>query len=193
MLSLKKAFYLFSWIRYLKIIMPKGQGKISRREALNFFPTRLQRENTMIIINVATRYILPTRLQREIVMIIINVTTRYIKLGRPDTWRYKDQMEEVESRPVKFAANFNFEMLEARKLLSCCAHWTPPLLRRKCKRLRSVQLRENDWWAAKDPLHLSHGKIAVCSVRISQQLRRELSYRIDQEYFWTDRKVSLGT
>ena len=24
---------------------------------------------------------------------------------------------------------------------------------------------------------------AVCSVRISQQLRRELSYRIDQEYF----------
>ena len=36
----------------------------------------------MIIINVATRYILPTRLQREIAMIIINVTTRYIKLGR---------------------------------------------------------------------------------------------------------------
>ena len=65
--------------------MPKGQSKISRREALNFFPTRLQRENTMIIINVATRYILPTRLQREIAMIIINVTTRYIKLGRPDT------------------------------------------------------------------------------------------------------------
>ena len=99
MLSLKKAFYLFSWIRYPKIIMPKGQGKISRREALNFFPTRLQRENTMIIINAATRYILPTRLQRETAMIIINVTTRYIKLRRPDTWRYKDQMEEVESRP----------------------------------------------------------------------------------------------
>ena len=39
----------------------------------------------MIIINVATRYILPTRLQREIAMIIINVTTRYIKSGRPDT------------------------------------------------------------------------------------------------------------
>ena len=111
MLSLKKAFYLFSWIRYLKIIMPKGQGKISRREALNFFPTRLQRENTMIIINVATRYILPTRLQREIAMIIINVTTRYIKLGRPDTWRYKDQMEEVESRPVKFGS-FENEALE---------------------------------------------------------------------------------
>ena len=32
----------------------------------------------MIIINVATRYILPTRLQREIAMIIINVTIRYI-------------------------------------------------------------------------------------------------------------------
>ena len=78
MLSLKKAFYLFSWIRYPKIIMPKGQGKISRREALFFFPTRLQRENTMIIINAATRYILPTRLQRETAMIIINVTVGYI-------------------------------------------------------------------------------------------------------------------
>ena len=33
---------------------------------------------------------------------------------------------------------------------------------------------------------------AVCSLRISQQLRRELSYHIDQEYFWTDSKVVLG-
>ena len=33
---------------------------------------------------------------------------------------------------------------------------------------------------------------AVCSVRISQQLRRELCYHIDQEYFWTDSKVVLG-
>ena len=33
---------------------------------------------------------------------------------------------------------------------------------------------------------------AVCSVRISQQLRRELEYTIDQEYFWTDSKVVLG-
>ena len=33
MLLLKKAFYLFSWIRYSKITMLKGQGKISRREA----------------------------------------------------------------------------------------------------------------------------------------------------------------
>ena len=33
---------------------------------------------------------------------------------------------------------------------------------------------------------------AVCSVRISQQLRRELSYHVDQEYFWTDSKVVLG-
>ena len=32
----------------------------------------------------------------------------------------------------------------------------------------------------------------VCSVRISQQLRREFSYHIDQEYFWTDSKVVLG-
>ncbi|XP_078382421.1 uncharacterized protein LOC144665122 [Oculina patagonica] len=33
---------------------------------------------------------------------------------------------------------------------------------------------------------------AVCSVRISQQLRQELEYRIDQEYFWTDSRVVLG-
>ena len=33
---------------------------------------------------------------------------------------------------------------------------------------------------------------AVCSVRISQQLQRELEYTIDQEYFWTDSKVVLG-
>ena len=52
MLLLKKALYLFSWIRYPKITMLKGQGKISRREALIFFPTRLQGENAMIIINV---------------------------------------------------------------------------------------------------------------------------------------------
>ena len=98
MLLLKKAFYLFSWIRYPKITMLKGQGKISRREALILFPTRLQRENamivnvtirytlptslrtanTVIIINVTFRYVLPTRLQREDAMIIINVTFRYV-------------------------------------------------------------------------------------------------------------------
>ena len=33
---------------------------------------------------------------------------------------------------------------------------------------------------------------AVSSVRISQQLRLELSYHIDQEYFWTESKVVLG-
>ena len=33
---------------------------------------------------------------------------------------------------------------------------------------------------------------AVCSVRIIEQLRRELEYHIDQEYFWTDSKVVLG-
>ena len=32
---------------------------------------------------------------------------------------------------------------------------------------------------------------AVCSVRMSQQLQRELEYTIDQEYFWTDSKVVL--
>ena len=51
--------------------MLKGQGKISRREALFFFPTRLQRENEMIIINVTIRYVLPTRLQRANAVIII--------------------------------------------------------------------------------------------------------------------------
>ena len=78
MLLLKKAFYLFSWIRYPKITMLKGQGKISRREALIFFPTRLQRENAMIIINVTIRYTLPTRLQRANAVIIFNVTIRYV-------------------------------------------------------------------------------------------------------------------
>ena len=73
--------------------MLKGQGKISRREALIFFPTKLQREtamiirylptslrtgNAVIIINVTIRYVLPTRLQRENAMIIINVTFRYV-------------------------------------------------------------------------------------------------------------------
>ena len=33
---------------------------------------------------------------------------------------------------------------------------------------------------------------AVCSVRVSQQLRQELDYHIDQEYFWTESKVVLG-
>ncbi|KAK3755825.1 hypothetical protein QZH41_003462 [Actinostola sp. cb2023] len=33
---------------------------------------------------------------------------------------------------------------------------------------------------------------AVCSLRISQQVRRELTYHIDHEYFWTDSKVVLG-
>ena len=99
MLLLKKAFYLFSWIRYPKITMLKGQGKISRREALIVLPTRLQRANAVIIIkcsrqvysthevteskcsdiiNVTIRYVLPTRLQRENAMIIINVTFRYV-------------------------------------------------------------------------------------------------------------------
>ena len=78
MLLLKKAFYLFSWIRYPKITMLKGQGKISRREALIFFPTRLQRENAMIIINVTIRYTLPTRLRTANAVIIINVTIRYV-------------------------------------------------------------------------------------------------------------------
>ena len=58
--------------------MLKGQGKISRREELIFFPTRLQRENAMIIINVTIRYTLPTRLRTANAVIIINVTIRYV-------------------------------------------------------------------------------------------------------------------
>ena len=76
--------------------MIKGQGKISRRETLIFFPTRenamiiinvtirytlpksLRTVNAVIIINVTIRYVLPTRLQRENAMIIINVTFRYV-------------------------------------------------------------------------------------------------------------------
>ena len=33
---------------------------------------------------------------------------------------------------------------------------------------------------------------AVCSVRISQQIHRELEYRIHQDFFWRDSKVVLG-
>ena len=58
--------------------MLKGQGKISRREALIFFPTRLQRENAMIIINATIRYTLPTSLRTANAVIIINVTIRYV-------------------------------------------------------------------------------------------------------------------
>ena len=58
--------------------MLKGQGKISRRETLIFFPTRLLRENAMIIINVTIRYTLLTRLRTANVEIIINVTIRYV-------------------------------------------------------------------------------------------------------------------
>ena len=33
---------------------------------------------------------------------------------------------------------------------------------------------------------------AVCSVRISEQIHRELDYPVDQDFFWTDSKVVLG-
>ena len=33
---------------------------------------------------------------------------------------------------------------------------------------------------------------AVCSVRISEQIHRELNYPVDQDFFWTDSKVVLG-
>lgn len=33
---------------------------------------------------------------------------------------------------------------------------------------------------------------AVCSVRISQQIHRELEYRIDEDFYWTDSQVVLG-
>ena len=58
--------------------MLKGQGKISRREALILFPTRLQRENAMITINVTIRYTLPTGLRTANAVIIINVAIGYI-------------------------------------------------------------------------------------------------------------------
>ena len=34
--------------------------------------------------------------------------------------------------------------------------------------------------------------VAVCSVRISEQIHRELDYPVDQDFFWTDSKVVLG-
>ena len=33
---------------------------------------------------------------------------------------------------------------------------------------------------------------AVCSVRVSEQIHRELDYPVDQNFFWTDSKVVLG-
>ena len=33
---------------------------------------------------------------------------------------------------------------------------------------------------------------AVCSVRISQQIQKELEYNVDEVYYWTDSKVVLG-
>ena len=33
---------------------------------------------------------------------------------------------------------------------------------------------------------------AMCSVRISGQIHRELDYPVDQDFFWTDSKVVLG-
>ena len=33
---------------------------------------------------------------------------------------------------------------------------------------------------------------AVCSIRISQHIHRELEYRIDENFFWTDSNVLLG-
>ena len=33
---------------------------------------------------------------------------------------------------------------------------------------------------------------AVCSVRISQQIHRELEYQVDEDFYWTDSKVVLG-
>ena len=33
---------------------------------------------------------------------------------------------------------------------------------------------------------------AVYSVRISQQIHRELEYQIDEDFYWTDSKVVLG-
>ena len=53
-------------------------GQNFQERGINFFPTRLQRENAMIIINVTIRYVLPTKLQRESTMIIINVSFRYV-------------------------------------------------------------------------------------------------------------------
>ena len=54
-------------------------GQNFQERGINFFPTRLQRENAMIIINVTFRHVLPTRLRRaNAVIIIINVTIRYV-------------------------------------------------------------------------------------------------------------------
>ena len=54
-------------------------GQNFQERGINFFPTRLQRENAMIIINVTIRYTLPTKLRTaNAVIIIVNVTIRYV-------------------------------------------------------------------------------------------------------------------
>ena len=53
-------------------------GQNFQKRGINFFPTRLQRENAMIIINATIRYTLPTSLRTANAVIIINVTIRYV-------------------------------------------------------------------------------------------------------------------
>ena len=89
-------FFLIPFFLIHRRVPLKGQGKISRREALILqrenaamiiinvtirytLPTKLRTANVVIIIvNVTIRYVLPTKLQRESAMIIINVTFRYV-------------------------------------------------------------------------------------------------------------------
>ena len=71
----KKLFTRFREFATQRSLCSKDRAKFP---GINFFPTRLQRENAMIIINVTFRYVLPTRLQRANAVIIINVTIRYV-------------------------------------------------------------------------------------------------------------------
>ena len=78
MLLLKKSVLLVYVNSLPKDHYAERTGQNFQERGINFFPTRLQRENAMIIINVTIRYTLPTSLRTANAVIIINVAIGYI-------------------------------------------------------------------------------------------------------------------
>ena len=129
--------------------------------------------------------------------------------GRSDKRRSQSQVGKGEIKFVRSSAHLNPLMLQARQLWSGSKRTTPSFLRRKCQGLWQCSylrlVNENQRVhcsfvmgksrvAPLKPVTIPRLEFsaAVCSVRISQQLQRELEYTINQEYFWTDSKVVLG-
>ena len=79
MLLLKKSGLPVSVNSLPKDHYAQRTGQNFQERGINFFfPTRLQRENAMIIIHVTIRYTLPTSLRTANAVIIINVAIGYI-------------------------------------------------------------------------------------------------------------------